>query len=158
MIPFNLLGPIGNAKSQDSRIRSHDTDIQRLMRMLQETMMGSGSAVGNDPDAVPSFEGYFPGGGGSGGLNGIHIGVTTADYTKSGSFDRRTDPGTVTADEDIDDPSDASTPRLYIAGPTAVDIVIRSAIQAIPSGTIIFWLEKSLSGGGTENLLTWADC
>ncbi len=156
MIPFNLLGPIGNAKSQDSRIRSHDTDIQRLMRMLQEMMMGSGSAVGNTPDFVPSFEGFFPGGGGDADSVKSWEGLLTSDL--DAPSDGKTAATTATAQAWDSDPDSVTDPvEMIDSDEDEFTLTNRDENLSLASGTYVQWFKKKLANGNYEyKIFDWS--
>lgn len=153
MIPYYLQGRMGSAKDQDSRIRQHDTDIERLWQAIAQVTK-DGLILGNDPAA----DIYPPNGWGSGSGSGVNIreGVTTS--TLSAPSSGKTDITTCTVEEWDADATLAVTMPAMITTNTGITITNRDKNLSLVTGTYVQWFEKTLADGSTENRLCYWSC
>lgn len=149
-IPFRPTGMVGFSKELDSRTRCDRTDIERLMRLLQQ--QSEGEIFGNDPaNPLLGYPGY--GSGGSGASGKIYEGKTTGSgISRPATGDGWTVPTTGTVLEYDEDPSN---PGVYILTGNSFTITNRDENLAIGPGMYVHFVKVTTQNGNTEYRITW---
>lgn len=155
MIPFNLLGRVGNNKLADNKIREHDTDIQRLWQAIKQ-VAPEGLIVGNDPSADVTAPWWWSMLGGGGGSVTIYEGQTTSML--SAPSNGKTSPTTCTAQAWDLDPSGTPAPPVMVNSGSPVTLTNRDKNLSLVTGTYVMWFTKTLADGSTENRICYWSC
>ncbi|WP_373649003.1 hypothetical protein [Schlesneria sp. DSM 10557] len=150
MIPFRTGHRVAFFKELDSRVRQHDTDVDRLWRLQQQ--QSPGEPIGGDVPTGP-FPLPDPGGGGS--VTMYEGQLTSALVAPSNP---KTSPTTCTALRWIVDTAAATLPATLKNDTTPVTLTNRDRSLHGEIGDYVQWYAMELSDGTTEFRINWIEC